>query len=110
MTDAAPDSEVQRQVSSQEVNLLRWSDRTLLFSVRSDGGSASDRAKMMEAVWTRLWLHLVGVHRMRPVAIPGVLDLTGIDRTIGGSVWPLPPKRPVSRNRAGSDFFLRFLF
>ena len=25
--DAAPDSEVQRSVSSQEVNLLRWSDR-----------------------------------------------------------------------------------
>ena len=35
--DAASDSGVQRPVSSQEVNLLRRSDRTLAFSVRSEG-------------------------------------------------------------------------
>ena len=34
--DAAPDSDVQCPVSSQEVNLLRRSDRTLRFSVQSE--------------------------------------------------------------------------
>ena len=87
--DAAPDSKVQRPVSSLEVNLLRWSDRTLLFSVRSDGGSASDQAKAIKAVWTRLWL--------RSVVAPEVLDLSGVDRTLGGSVRSFPPERPVSR-------------
>ena len=92
--DTAPDFDVQRPVSSQEVNLLRWSDRTLLFSVRSDGGSASDQAKEIKAVRTRLWLH--------PVVAPEVLDLSGVDRTLGGSVRSLPPERPVSRKHAGS--------
>ena len=57
---------------------------------------------------TGLWLRPVGVHRTRPVAIPEVLDLTGIDRTLGGSVWSLPPERPVNRSRA--DFDLSFPF
>ena len=92
-----PDSEVQRPVSSQEVNLLRWSNRTLLFSVRSDGGSAFDEAKAIKAVRTRLWLCPVGVHRTRPVVALEVLDLSGVDRTLGGSVRSFPPERPVSR-------------
>ena len=54
---------------------------------------------------TGLWLRPVGVHRMRPVAIPGDLDLSGIDGTLGGSVRSLPPERPVSRNRAASGLF-----
>ena len=87
------------------MNLLRWSDWTLLFSIQSDGGSASDQAKVIKAVRTRLWLRLVGVHRMRPVVILGVLDLSGIDRTLGGSVWSLPPERPVSRYREGFQLF-----
>ena len=55
--DAAPDSDVQRLVSSQEVNLLRRSDRMLKQcspSVRSDGGSASGRSKMKETACTGL--------------------------------------------------------
>ena len=42
--DVASDSEVQHPVSSQEVNLLRKSDRTLPFSVWSEGASASGRS------------------------------------------------------------------
>ena len=80
--------------------MLRWSDRTLLFSVRSDGGSTSDQAKAIKAVRIGLWLRPIGVHWMCPVVIPGVLDLSGIDRTLGGSVQSLPPERPVSRLRA----------
>ena len=52
-----------------------------------------------------LWLRLVSGDRTRPVAIPGDLDLSGIDRTLGGSVRSLPPERPVSRYRAASGFF-----
>ena len=40
---------------------------------------------------TGLWLHPVGVHRTRLVMIPEDLDLSGIDRTLGGSVRSLPP-------------------
>ena len=79
-------------------------------SVQSEGDPASGQKKMMSTGSTRLWLRPVGVHRTHPVAIPGVLDLTGIDRTLGGSVRSLPPEHPVSRNRAGSGFFLCFLF
>jgi len=39
-------------------------------------------------------------HRTRPVAISEDLDLSGIDRTLGGSVRSLPPERPVSGSRA----------
>ena len=79
--------------------LLRRSDRTLKQNfphVLSDGGSAFDQAKVIKAVWTRLWLRLTGVHRTRPVMIPGDLDLSRIDRTLGASVRSLPPERPVS--------------
>ena len=48
-------------------------------------------------------------HRTRPVMIPEDLDLSEIDRKLGGSVQSLPPERPVSRKRAGSDLFPRFL-
>ena len=79
-------------------------------SVWSDGDPASGRSKTMKTACTGLWLHPVGVHRTRPVAILGVLDLTGIDRPLGGSVRSLPLERPVSRKRAGPEFFLLFLF
>ena len=58
---------------------------------------------------TELWLRPIGVHRTCPVAIPEELDLSGIDRTLGGSVRSLPPERPVSRKCAESDLFPRFL-
>ena len=48
-------------------------------------------------------------HRTRPVVIPEELDLSGIDRTLGGSIWSLPPEHPISRERAESDLFPRFL-
>ena len=79
-------------------------------SVRSDGGSSSSRSKTKETACTRLWLRPVGVHRTRPVAIPGVLDLTGIDRTLGGSVRWLPPERLVSRKHAGFNLLSPFPF
>ena len=44
-------------------------------SVWSDGDPASGRSKMKETACTGLWLRPVGVHRTRPVMIPGVLDL-----------------------------------
>ena len=58
---------------------------------------------------TELWLRPVGVHRTRPVTIPEVLDLTRIDRTLGGSVRSLPPERPVNGERAVSELFPCFL-
>ena len=103
MTDAAPDSDVQHPVSSQEVNLLRRSDRTLPFYVRSEDVSASGRLEKNQAELTGLWLRPVGVHRTRPVTILEDLDLSGIDRL-------LPPERPFSRKRAASDLSSRFLF
>ena len=60
----------------------------------------------MKAVLTGLWLRPVGVHQMRPVMIPEDLDLSGIDRTLGGSVRSLPPERPIIRKRARFGFFL----
>jgi len=44
-------------------------------------------------------------HRTRPVMILEELDLSGIDRTLGGSVRLLPPERPVNRIRARSNLF-----
>ena len=90
--------------------MLRRSDRTLAFSVRSEGVSVSDRVEKTKAVLTGLWLHLVGVHRTRPVMIPEELDLSGIDQTLGGSVRSLPPEHPVNRNHAVSGHFSCFLF
>ena len=83
--------------------MLRCSDRTLLFSVRSDGVPTSDRAKTMETGWTGLWLRPVSCDRTRPIVAPGGLDLSGVYRTLGGSVRSLPPERPINRNRAGFE-------
>ena len=69
-------------------------------SVRSDGASASGRARRRQGKVTGLWLRPVGVHRTRSVAILEDLDLSGIDRTLGGSVRSLPPEHPVNRKRA----------
>ena len=69
-------------------------------SVRSDGDPASGRLKMMKVACTGLWLQKVSWDQTRPVEILGDLDLTGIDRTLGGSVRSLPPERPVNRNCA----------
>ena len=88
--------------------MLRWSDRTLLFSFRSDGVPTSDRAKTMKTGSIGLWVHSVNGDRTRPVTTPEDLDLSGVDRTLGGSVWSLPPVRLVSRNRL--DLILLSLF
>ena len=79
-------------------------------SVRSDGDPASDRSKTKETACTGLWLRLVGVHRTCSVVILGVLDLYGIDRTLGGSIRSLPPERPVFRKCAVLGLLKRFLF
>ena len=85
--------------------MLRWSDRTLLVSVRSDDVPTSDRAKTMETGWTELWLCPVSCDRTRPVVAPGDLDLSGVDQTLGGNVQSLPLERPVSRNHAEFQLF-----
>ena len=77
--------------------MLRRSDWTLHFSVRSEGISASDCVEKTNAVLIGLWLRPVGVHRTRPVMIPGDLDLSGIDRTLG------------DRIRAAYELLLHFL-
>ena len=41
--------------------------------------------------------------------IPEELDLSGIDRTLGGSVPSLPPERPVNGERVVSELFPYFL-
>ena len=48
-------------------------------------------------------------HRTRPVVILEKLDLSGINRTLGGSVRSLSPERPVSRSHAASGLLFRFL-
>ena len=72
-------------------------------SVRSEGDPASGRSKTKETACTGLWLCPVSRDRTCLVMILGVLDLTGIDRTLGGSVPSLPPERSVSRKRAGIE-------
>jgi len=59
----------------------------------------------MKTGWTGLWLRPVSCDRTRPVVTRGDLDLSGVDRTLGGSVWLLPPERSVNRNRTGSELF-----
>ena len=86
--------------------MLRRSDRTLAFSVLLEGFQRPVVRKKTKAVLTELWLRLVGVHRMRPVVIPEELGLSGIDRTLGGSVRSLPLERPVSGSRVTSGLFL----
>ena len=79
-------------------------------SVWSEGDPASGQAKTIKIGSTGLWLRPVSRDRTHPVAIPGVLDLSRIDRTLGGSVRSLPPERSVSRKRAGFNLFSHFLF
>ena len=86
--------------------MLRRSDRTLRFGVQLEGFQRPVVWKQTKAVLTGLWLCPVGVHRTCPVAILEELDLSGIDRTLGGSVRSLPPERPVSKSRAVSKLFL----
>jgi len=71
------------------------------FSVRS--------IKEGQVILTGPCLRPVMDHRTRPVPIPEDLDLSGIDRTLGGSVRSLPPERPVSGSRATLSLF-GFLF
>ena len=87
--------------------MLRRSDRTLPFCVRSEDVSASGRLKKKQAELTGPCLRPVMDHRTRPVTIPEELDLSGIDRTLGGSIRSLPPERPVSRSRAAFGLFFR---
>ena len=69
----------------------------------------SGRLKEEQAVLTRPCLRPVMEHRMHPVLIPEELDLSGIDRTLGGSVRSLPPERSVNGERAVSELFPYFL-
>ena len=62
--------------------------------------------KKRQAVLTGPCLRPVMDHRTRPVPIPEDLDLSGIDRTLRGSVRSLPPERPVSGSRAALGLFL----
>ena len=73
-------------------------------------GSASGRSKEDQVVLTGPCLRPVMDHRTRPVLIPEDLDLSGIDRTLGGSVRSLPLERPVSRFRAASGLLSSFPF
>ena len=77
--------------------------------VRSEGDPTSGQAKKTKTGLTGLWLRPVSWDQMRPVGLKD-LDLSGVDRTLGGSVWSLPPERPVNRCRAGSQLLSRFLF
>ena len=77
--------------------------------VQSGRDPASGRLEKKQAVLTGPCLCLVMDHRTRPIAIPEKLNLSGIDRTLGGSVWSLPSERLVSRKRTESDLFPRFL-
>ena len=80
--------------------MLRRSDWTLPFYVRSEDVSAFGHLEKNQAGLNGLWLRPVGVHRTCPVVILEDLDLSEIDRTLGGSVRSLPPESPVSRNHA----------
>jgi len=93
--------------------LLRRSDRTLELCspcVRSEDDRASGQAKETKTGSTGLWLRSVSYDRTRPVMTRGVLDLSGVDRTLGGSVRSLSPECPVSRNREGSELSVSFPF
>ena len=71
--------------------------------VRKD--SASSRSKCAQVVLTGPCLRPVMDHRTHPVPIPEEVDLSGIDRTLGGSVRLLPPERPVIGSHASSGLF-----
>ena len=69
--------------------------------VRKD--SVSGRSKSAQVVLTGPCLRLVMDHRTCPVAILEELDLSGIDRTLGGSV------RSVDLVRLQESFSVSFL-
>ena len=81
----------------------------LRLCVRSGRDPASGRLKENQAKLTGPCLRPVMDHRTRPVVIPEELDLSGIDRTLGGSVRSLPPERPVNGEHTVSDLFPCFL-
>ena len=88
--------------------MLRRSDRTLKWFfpyVRLDGVLASGQAKTMKTGWTGLWLCPVSGDRTCPVKTREVLDLSGVDRTLGGSVRSLPSECLVNSSRAGFQLF-----
>ena len=89
--------------------MLRRSDRTLLLSVRSDGVPVSGRAKEKKTGSTELWLCPVSCDRTRPVVILGVLDLSGINRTLGGSAGHCHRSVRSVENMWDSISFLCFL-
>ena len=105
----APDAAVQCPVSSQEVNCCWRSDRTLSLCIWSGRDPASGRSTWSSRQLTGPCLCPVMDHRTRPVVIPEELNLSGIDRTLGGSVRSLPPERLVSRSRAALGLFIHFL-
>ena len=94
--DAASDSAVQHPVSSQEVNSLRRSDRTLRFSVQSVGGSASGRA----------WRRSRQGDRTLAMSRRGPSDTSGRDSRGLGPLWNRPDagwQRPVAATEASDQ-------
>ena len=82
----------------------------LRLCVWSGKDPASGRLKENQAELTGPCLRLVMDHRTRPVVILEELDLSGIDRTLGGSVRSLPLERPISGSHAASGLLSLFLF
>ena len=80
----------------------------LRLCVWSGKDPASGRLKEKQAVLTGPYLRPIMDHRTRPVPILEELDLSGIDRTLGGSVRSPPPERPVSGFRAALGLFSPF--
>jgi hypothetical protein len=72
----------------------------LRLCIRSGRDPASGHLKKKHDELTGPYLRPVMDHRTCPVVIPEELDLSGIDRTLGGSVRSLPPERLVSGSRA----------
>ena len=79
-------------------------------SVRSEGDPTSGQVKKKRSGSSGLWLCPISWDQTHPVVIPGDLDLSRIDRTLGGSVRSLPPEHPVNRKHAVSGPFSCFLF
>ena len=78
-------------------------------SVRSEGDPVSGRSKTKETACTGLWLRPVYWDRTCLVVILGVLDLSGIDRTLGGSVRSLHRSVRSIENVRDSNSYLVFL-
>ena len=78
--------------------------------VRSEGDPVFGQAKKTKTGSIGLWLCPVSWDQTCLVVALGDLDLSRVNRTLGGSVWSLPPERPVSRNHAGFQLLSRFLF